>query len=620
MGSFSCPCATGRFQTTPLQCSTRPPRLGVCVLFHRAPHTSPARLQHCTEGHHSRSTVARSRLHAEQAAPASVVALHRQTTRSAASWRAATVRSSLRAQQFLLAAMATRAPQQTPVPFASSVVQAAAPTLLDSCSPAPAANVTATGVGPSSAAAAAPAGEARRHSGEEATPVFQSGARALNLADFDAASSFASSSVSSRRGPRQGVRLAFSGAAGAVPAAAMASPASDDGADGEGARRSLTMLLEGESDDEDEAPAHAAANPRATDAPAGGAEEEEEEVVVVEEGGDAEEEEEDDEAFARRLMREESMLAYQQLQQASVEMALASMRGQAGDDDVDEDTRLSLQLMMAEVQAMNGGDEEQMARLAEAAEVIADAEAEEGATADGMGYDELLQLGEQLGDVRKERWQARAPALIAALPRGEWSGSGEPMCAICRCEWEAGSADVMKLPCGHEFHEDCGEHWLRDNDSCPCCKASIEATQAQAEEAQEAEADEEAAAEADPVLVGEGSPQERALASAAARVAGRTPHTAVAAMAAAAAAIGSPGGDAVAAALHHAAAAASAGAPSAAAAAGSSARSRAAAPSPPAAAAAADAAAVPGTPLAAVTPCTVPPRRSRKRPEPEPEQ
>ncbi|KAA0147580.1 hypothetical protein FNF28_07546 [Cafeteria roenbergensis] len=362
--------------------------------------------------------------------------------------------------------MATRASQQTPVPFASSVVQAAAPIVLDSCSPAPAAaRGTATGAVPSSAAAA-PAGDSRGRTVEDSTPAFESGARALNLADFDA-SSFASSGVSARRGPRQGVRLAFSAAAGAIPAAAMASPASDDEDGSAGARRSLTMLLEGESDDEDVAAAPAAAPATAGQGAAiAPGDHGDDEVVAVEEGEGGEEDEEDDEAFARRLMREESMLAYRQLQQASVEMALASMRGQGG-ADVDEDTRLSLQLMMAEVQALNGGDEEQMARLAEAAEVVADADAEEGAAADGMGYDELLQLGEQLGDVRKERWQARAPALIAALPRGAWSGSGEPMCAICRCEWEADAEDVLKLPCGHEFHEDCGGHWLKDNDTCP---------------------------------------------------------------------------------------------------------------------------------------------------------
>ena len=35
---------------------------------------------------------------------------------------------------------------------------------------------------------------------------------------------------------------------------------------------------------------------------------------------------------------------------------------------------------------------------------------------DGFRYEQLLALGERLGDVRQERWRLRAPAIIASLP------------------------------------------------------------------------------------------------------------------------------------------------------------------------------------------------------------
>lgn len=193
--------------------------------------------------------------------------------------------------------------------------------------------------------------------------------------------------------------------------------------------------------------------------------------------------EEDSVALARRLMQEESMLVYRQLQQATVQMALASMQG-AGTQDMDEDTRLSLRLMQAEVQQMHGSNEEDLAAIAEASAVAESAEEEEGGGGAEMDYEALLQLGEELGDVRTERWQARASGVISKLPVGPWSGRGESMCAICRCDFDdaaSGSAtdeeeteEVMKLPCGHEFHSDCATQWLKDHPVCPYCKAGIE--------------------------------------------------------------------------------------------------------------------------------------------------
>uniref|UniRef100_K3WYK2 Uncharacterized protein n=1 Tax=Globisporangium ultimum (strain ATCC 200006 / CBS 805.95 / DAOM BR144) TaxID=431595 RepID=K3WYK2_GLOUD len=42
---------------------------------------------------------------------------------------------------------------------------------------------------------------------------------------------------------------------------------------------------------------------------------------------------------------------------------------------------------------------------------------------DNMTYDELLQLGEQNGDVKKERWREMAVHVISQLPTHRWSGN-----------------------------------------------------------------------------------------------------------------------------------------------------------------------------------------------------
>jgi hypothetical protein len=44
---------------------------------------------------------------------------------------------------------------------------------------------------------------------------------------------------------------------------------------------------------------------------------------------------------------------------------------------------------------------------------------------DNMTYEELLQLGEQVGDVKKERWRQMAVQVISSLPTHRWRGDNQ---------------------------------------------------------------------------------------------------------------------------------------------------------------------------------------------------
>lgn len=44
---------------------------------------------------------------------------------------------------------------------------------------------------------------------------------------------------------------------------------------------------------------------------------------------------------------------------------------------------------------------------------------------DNMTYEELLQLGEQVGDVKKERWRQVAVQVISSLPTHRWRGDNQ---------------------------------------------------------------------------------------------------------------------------------------------------------------------------------------------------
>ncbi|KAF1787042.1 Zinc finger, RING/FYVE/PHD-type [Phytophthora cactorum] len=113
---------------------------------------------------------------------------------------------------------------------------------------------------------------------------------------------------------------------------------------------------------------------------------------------------------------------------------------------------------------------------------------------DSMSYEELLRLGEEVGDVKKERWRQMAVQVLSSLPTHRWTrGHGEDTCIVCQYNFVPNDR-AMTLPCAHVFHEgklclrielllvnssnvfccvDCVGGWIRENNSCPLCKGEI---------------------------------------------------------------------------------------------------------------------------------------------------
>ncbi|CAM9894927.1 unnamed protein product [Scytosiphon promiscuus] len=96
---------------------------------------------------------------------------------------------------------------------------------------------------------------------------------------------------------------------------------------------------------------------------------------------------------------------------------------------------------------------------------------------ESLDYDGMLELGEAIGDVRKDRWRLRCKAVIAALPRitytaGGSAGGEDTKCLVCLCDYGEGE-ELRKLPCSHAFHTVCVDGWLEQNEECPTCRRSI---------------------------------------------------------------------------------------------------------------------------------------------------
>ena len=65
-------------------------------------------------------------------------------------------------------------------------------------------------------------------------------------------------------------------------------------------------------------------------------------------------------------------------------------------------------------------------------------------------------------------------AAIAALPRREMAAGDPPAdCAVCIAEVAAGEAARVLPRCGHAFHVECVDMWLRSHSTCPLCRCAV---------------------------------------------------------------------------------------------------------------------------------------------------
>lgn len=93
---------------------------------------------------------------------------------------------------------------------------------------------------------------------------------------------------------------------------------------------------------------------------------------------------------------------------------------------------------------------------------------------DNMTYEELLALGERIGDVctglTEETISTRLKQRNYISIKTEKPEESEP-CCICREEYNDGD-DLGTLECGHDFHTDCIKQWLMQKNLCPVCKTT----------------------------------------------------------------------------------------------------------------------------------------------------
>ena len=88
------------------------------------------------------------------------------------------------------------------------------------------------------------------------------------------------------------------------------------------------------------------------------------------------------------------------------------------------------------------------------------------------GLDEVIR---RIHETEAEKMLGPQPAstdTIKSLPQLQANVSGPFCCAVCLHESEE-DVIVKKLPCGHCFHVDCVDEWLKRRCTCPICRTKV---------------------------------------------------------------------------------------------------------------------------------------------------
>jgi len=85
-------------------------------------------------------------------------------------------------------------------------------------------------------------------------------------------------------------------------------------------------------------------------------------------------------------------------------------------------------------------------------------------------YEALLNLAESLADSPHGLTQLNIDQLLTYSFNEHSENDAQTLCVVCMCDFAANQM-VRVLPCAHEFHARCIDKWLKDNRTCPICRA-----------------------------------------------------------------------------------------------------------------------------------------------------
>ncbi|KAI9113727.1 hypothetical protein K1719_014978 [Acacia pycnantha] len=95
---------------------------------------------------------------------------------------------------------------------------------------------------------------------------------------------------------------------------------------------------------------------------------------------------------------------------------------------------------------------------------------------DNMSYEQLLELGERIGDVNTGLKEDEIGRYIRKFKLSKFNETSKRQvdnkCSICQEEYEADD-EVGRLSCKHDYHFQCLRQWLAQKNCCPVCKQEV---------------------------------------------------------------------------------------------------------------------------------------------------
>ncbi|WCJ44387.1 RING/U-box superfamily protein [Euphorbia peplus] len=92
---------------------------------------------------------------------------------------------------------------------------------------------------------------------------------------------------------------------------------------------------------------------------------------------------------------------------------------------------------------------------------------------DELSYEELLALGEFIGEAKRGLSASEIPKCLHQLKYTSMENkNGIDRCVICQVEYE-GDEDLVALSCDHPYHSECIINWLQIKKVCPICTSEV---------------------------------------------------------------------------------------------------------------------------------------------------
>ncbi|XP_062419147.1 uncharacterized protein si:ch211-59o9.10 [Pungitius pungitius] len=90
----------------------------------------------------------------------------------------------------------------------------------------------------------------------------------------------------------------------------------------------------------------------------------------------------------------------------------------------------------------------------------------------GNDYEALLAFEERQGSVVSQMLSRRRIQMFPTKSFQSATGGGSTQCQICFCDYTDGEK-LRILPCFHDYHVHCIDRWLKENTTCPICRANL---------------------------------------------------------------------------------------------------------------------------------------------------